>query len=114
MNLYRLDYVRDADGRDLAAVRGSDLGILPTGDVLTRHMTTARQRAIQAAALADCPVLITRISGGGRMKGTLIIGPDGRGKRPPGMAAASGTRECRAGTGLGACFCDNCRAARRA
>lgn len=111
--MYRLDYC-DTTGRATGAVRGADLGILPTGDVLTRHMTTARQRAIQAANRAECDVLISRIGKSGNIKPSLIVSRDGRAKRPPGMKAASGTRECRAGLGLGACFCDNCRASRRA
>ena len=120
--LYRLDYC-DTDGRATGAVKGRDIGILPTGDVLTRHMTTARQRAIQAAApTAYAPdgrrVLITRIDRAGRLRPSLVIRPDGSATTPPGMASTRDT--CRAvgrpGTPTddgGACFCSACRAARK-
>lgn len=110
MNLFRLDYC-DANGTTTGPVLGSDIGILPGGVVLTRHMTTARARAIHAADLAKSDVLITRISGGGAMKPSLVIRQDGTGKRPPGTRTANGP-DCVAGTGR-SCFCANCRAGRR-
>lgn len=106
--LYRLDYC-DTHGKTTGPVRGADLGILPTGDVLCRHMSRARERAIQAANRAECDVLITRIGKSGDLKPSLIIDRDGRGKQPPGKRPSGGI-EHREG---GPCFCANCRAGRR-
>lgn len=103
MSLYRLDFI-DASGRPADAVRDPIMG-----DVLTRHMTTARARAIQAAQLAKRDVLITRIGKAGQMRPSLVVHPDGSASRPPGM----GGEDCKAGQGKGPCFCLNCRATRR-
>lgn len=110
MNLYRLDYI-DTDGNVTGAVKGQHLGILPTGDILCRHMATARGRAVDAARRAECDVLVSRIGGKtASVRGVLVLRPDGTGRKPPGMTG----EDCKAGPSKPPCFCKNCRAGRRA
>ena len=98
--LYRLDYLTE-DGSIGRAV----LDPILTRDYLSRHASTARRAAIQAAAESGDPVLLTRISGAGNMKPTLVIFPDGKCSPPKGMDSGHDA-EARI------CFCRNCRAAR--
>lgn len=108
MALYRLDYI-DTNGEKTGPVEGWHIGILPTGDVLTRHMTTARARAVEAAKRAECDVLVSRIGKAGAIRAALVVQPDGRARRPGGMSG----EDCKRDSGQ-ACFCRNCRAGRRA
>ena len=101
--LYRLDY---HDG-DREAVRDPMLG----GDLITRHMQTARRRAIEQASGAGRPILITRIAGAGTMKPSLIVEADGSTRRPPSVRAANPREDCK--RERGACFCAACRAERK-
>src|ERR1043165_3125074 len=110
--MFRLDYIQ-SDGRTIAPVLGSEVGILPTGDVLTRHMTTARGHARRAAELSGKDVLITRIVGAGTMKPSAVVHPDGSGSRPPGTRAANPREDCKRASGE-RCWCSACRAERRA
>lgn len=120
MSLYRLDYV-NARGEATGAVDGRHVApgpndpkvgpLLLPGDVLTRHMTTARAHAVTAARRAECDVAISRIVKGGQIKVALIVHPDGRASRPPKTRPPAG-QECKAGSGQ-TCFCPNCRASRR-
>lgn len=71
----------------------------------TKHMTTARRLATEAAVASGRAI---RIDAAGRPR--LVIRPDG-GAEPP--ATARRAAGCTAGQGGGACFCPNCRAARR-
>lgn len=112
MALYRLDYI-DTEGNVTGPVRGRDLGILPTGDVLTRHMSKARERAIQAANRAECDVQITGIVKSGILKPRLILDRHGRARKPLGTRAARDRDDCKRGTGQ-TCFCPPCRAERKA
>jgi len=102
MSLYRLDFLAD-DGSTAEAVRQPVIG----GDFLSRHASTARAAAIQAAAEDGRAVLMSRISGAGLMRPTLVIEPDGRCKPPAGMNSAHDS-DARV------CFCAACRAQRRA
>lgn len=95
--LYRLDYL-NADG----TVRG------PVRDFLSRHMTTARKRATEAAAEAELSVQVTRIGKAGQTKATLVIRPDGGAERPAGTRG----EDCKRNSGQ-TCFCRDCRAQRR-
>lgn len=108
--LYRLDYL-DTDGDITGPVLCWHVGTFPpTSDVLTRHMTTARERAIQAAAKWECDVLVTRIGKSGQLRPSLVLAPDGTARKPGGMTG----EDCKAGPGQPPCFCRNCRAGRRA
>lgn len=100
--LYRLDYT------DGMAVRDPIFG----GDCLSYHMTTARRCGTEAAKTAGVPVVITRISGAGQMKATLVANPDGTFSRPPGSRAASAREDC-IGGGARTCWCSPCRASRQ-
>jgi hypothetical protein len=102
--LYRLDYF---DG-SREAVRDPVIG----GDLITRHMATARRRAIELSERDDRPIQISRISGAGLMKPTLIVNPDGRCSRPTGTKPTTEREDCK--RERGACFCTACRAERRA
>ena len=102
--LYRLDY---HDGTR-EAVRDPVIG----GDLITRHMATARSRAIELSERDDRPIQISRISGAGAMKPTLIVNPDGRCSRPAGTKAPA-REDCKRDSGQ-PCFCSPCRAERRA
>jgi hypothetical protein len=100
--LYRLDYI-DASGREVGPVKNT------TGDdFLSRHMSTARKRAIEAAGERELSVQVTRIGKAGQTRPTLIVRPDG-GAEPPRQARS----DCKAGPGKPPCFCRNCRAERR-
>ena len=104
MNLYRLDYV-DTDGNVTGPVHDW------RGDVLCRHMTTARKRAQDFAAETRCDVLVSRIGGkSASVRGVLVIRPDGTASKPPGAKG----EDCTARPDGPPCFCKNCRAGRRA
>jgi hypothetical protein len=105
--LYRLDY---CDGDQPEAV----LEPLPWigGDLIARHMKTARTRAIERAAKAGRPIQISRISGAGLMKPTLIVEASGRCRRPPTSEPMTPREDCVRDSGR-ACFCSPCRAERR-
>jgi hypothetical protein len=104
--MYRLDYV------DGGSVRGADIDILPTGDVLTAHMTTARTHALQAARRAGRAVLISRIDKAGRLRSALVIRPDGSASRPEDKRPMNARSDCKRDSGE-TCFCQACRAERR-
>lgn len=70
------------------------------------HMATARRVAASQAAAHGIAVLVL-VNGSPRLR----IMPQGTATPPPGAQVASGP-ECRIGQ-PGACFCANCRAARR-
>lgn len=98
MALFRLDFeggepVQNSTGRDF----------------ICAHMQTARERAIQTAGITGRSVVITRIGKGGQLRPSLIARPDGSCAKPPGVKGET----CTANQGRGACFCRNCRAARR-
>lgn len=77
MNLYRLDYV-SPDGATEAVYDP-----LWRGAFLTQRATYARERAIHIAAETRRDVQITRISGAGTLKPTLVVdGITGRCHRP--------------------------------
>lgn len=105
MALYRLDYL---DGENTEPVRDPVIG----GDLLTRHMTTARSRALQISGDVDRPIQISRISGAGQMKVTLVVDPDGHCRRPA-KSKPVAREDCTRGTGR-PCFCSPCRAERKA
>lgn len=111
MPLYRLDYF--ADGRTTTAVQGSDIGVLTlaasAGDILTHHMTKAREYAKAAAKTSGCDVQIAGIIKGGQIKPRLIVSPDGTTSKPGSAKDAGG---CKAASGQ-TCFCPVCRAKRR-
>lgn len=107
--MFRLDYI---DGTGKSPVLGVHIGILPTGTVLTRHMTTARKHATTAAARARQDVLITRIGKAGALRPSLIVQADGGSRRPPGTRPANERDECKRENGE-TCFCPSCRAERR-
>lgn len=112
MTLYRLDYL-DARDKVFGAVKGLDIDVLTigsSGDILTQHMTKAREYAAEAARRAKCDVQIAGIIKGGIIKPRLVAKPDGTFKRPTGTQLG----DCKAGKNEGACFCFNCRAGRRA
>lgn len=98
--LYRLDYL-NPDGSTAEAVRGG----VACADFLSRHASTARKAAIQAAADSERAVLMTRIGNAGQMRPTLVIFPDGKCSPPAGMDSGHDA-EARV------CFCRNCRAGR--
>lgn len=102
--LYRLDYLND-DGSTAGAVPDP----LFRSDMLCRHMTTARSRAIECATRDNRAILVSRIGKAGAIRPSLVIRPNGTASRPGGMAG----EDCTAGTGR-TCFCRNCRASRRA
>jgi hypothetical protein len=106
--LYRLDYiVTGTSGEDTEPVRDPVIG----GDLLTRHMTTARARALELSKADGRAIQITRIAGAGTMKPTLIVNPDGHCQRPAGTKATG--QACKRASGR-ACFCPACRAERKA
>lgn len=111
MNLYRLDYI-DANEKITGAVQGWHINLFTNSrDVLTRHMTTARTHALDAARRAECDVLVSRIGGkSASVRGVLIVRPDGTARKPPGAKG----EDCTAGPNRPPCFCRNCRAGRRA
>jgi hypothetical protein len=102
-SLYRLDYVSPE-----RPVRDPVIG----GDLLTRHMQTARRRAIEIAAEDGEAILISRIAGSGSMTATLVVEADGRTHRPPGTKPAVPREDCKRHTGA-TCFCTPCRRERR-
>jgi hypothetical protein len=99
MALYRLDFIGSTDPIK------NGIG----QEFLSHHASTARARAIDAAAERGLPVTINRIGNTGAIRPTLVIHPDGRATRPDGMSG----EDCTAGPGQPACFCRNCRAGRR-
>jgi hypothetical protein len=84
--------------------------VLYGSDFMSRHMTTARTRAVEVAAETQRRVLISRIGSAGQLRPSLVIHPDGTAHRPNGMAG----EDCQDGPGKPPCFCQNCRARRRA
>lgn len=83
---------------------------LPDEELSVGHMTTMRGHALIAAMRKGQPVLIMAAG-----KPRLLVTPDGSYAKPPGTTSGDArTGDCRAGQGEGACFCPNCRAARRA
>jgi hypothetical protein len=114
--MFRLDYI-DASGRIIAPVLGSEIDTLSIGasaaDVLTMHAATARKHARAAAERSGHDVLITRIVGGGRLKPSSVVKPDGSNGRPPGSRPASRREDCKRDSGQ-RCFCTACRAERKA
>lgn len=111
MPLYRADYI-GTDGKVTGSVKARDVGRFSpstSGDLLTRHMQTIRPQASLAARRAECDVLITRIIGAGRMKGTLIATPDGGFRKPEGTRTTDRGGDHK---DSGACFCAACRADR--
>jgi hypothetical protein len=98
--LYRLDFLND-DGSTAEAVHD----IIVCADFLSRHASTARKKAIQAAANSGRAVVMTRIGRAGLMRPTLVIFPDGKCSPPAGMDSGHNA-EARV------CFCRNCRAGR--
>lgn len=109
MSLYRLDFLND-DDTTAEAVRDPILG----GDLLTRHMTTARKRAIETAEREGRAILITRIHGAGQMRACLRIMADGTPKRPSGTVAPEREDCARLDSRRPnrTCFCSVCRAER--
>jgi hypothetical protein len=108
--MYRLDYL-NLDGKTTGGVQGRHIGILPTDQVLTQHMATARVHAKLAALRAECDVLITRIGKAGQLRATLVIHPDGSASPPP-QAKTDPRSTCVRREGK-TCFCPTCRAERR-
>lgn len=79
MNLYRLDYL-SPDG-----VATPVYDPLWPGNWLSRHASYARETAIRIAQETGAIVQVTRISGAGAMKPTLLAsGETGRCHRPKG------------------------------
>lgn len=101
--LYRLDYLND-DGSTAEAVRG----VLTCGDLLCRHMTTARSAAIGLAQDHSRAILVSRIGKAGQVRPSLVVKPDGSCTRPGGMKG----EDCVRDNGR-TCYCRNCRASRR-
>jgi hypothetical protein len=116
MPLFRLDYI-DADGTITDPVRGSDIEVLTLAasseDILTYHMTKAREYAKDAASAYNTSVQIAGIIKGGVIKPRLIIHPDGSATRPGGTKPGREQDDCKAQSGQ-PCFCPPCRAKRRA
>lgn len=109
MPLYRLDYIETGtSSENTEPVRDPVIG----GDLLTRHMTTARSRAIELSAKDGRAIQITRIAGAGLMKVTLIVEPDGRCRRPA-KSKPVAREDCKRDSGQ-PCFCSPCRAERKA
>jgi hypothetical protein len=77
----------------------------------SRHGSTARRAAREAAARAECDVLVARIVDG-EVRPAYVVRPDGRQANPPGSVAVQ-REACTAGNGR-PCFCTACRAERKA
>ena len=87
------------------------------GDVIvSAHMRTARAHAIITANIEREPITVGSIRGmDDDFKPRIVIQPDGQAKPPKGMKSGEErTGDCRASDDGPACFCPNCRAARRA
>lgn len=79
----------------------------------SRHASTARRAAREAAARAESDVLIVRVVKDA-MQPAYVVTPDGRQKNPPGTVAVQ-RETCTAEDGSGRpCWCTACRAARKA
>lgn len=104
MPLYRLDF-RD-DGSPVP-----DRIMLDT-DFLSRHMQTARARAVEVAGDTGRVVVVSRIGKTGSVRPAIVIRPDGGAEAPDGMRQGGGV-DCTTGTLDQPCFCRNCRAERR-
>lgn len=108
--LYRLDYIETGtSGEVTEPVRDPIIG----GDLLTRHMQTARSRALELSAEDGRAIQISRIGKGGIMRACLIVNPDGHTQRPRRAKAANPREDCKRDSGR-ACFCTACRAERKA